>query len=186
MESLKWARISWIGDRLTDLNVGESGNADDFARAGLSNFDALNSLRESEAGNGAGDGAPLANDGDLCPLADNTVANATDSDAADEVVRGEVGDQHLQRMARLMHWCRCGLKNAIKEWDQVGARLLHVTRGGTGTGIRIDDWEVDLLLVRTEVKEELIDLVDHLLDAGIGAIDLVDDEDHGERSRQCL
>ena len=31
----KWARIGWIGDRLTDLNVGESGNANDFS----SNFE---------------------------------------------------------------------------------------------------------------------------------------------------
>ena len=186
MESLKWARISWVGDRLTNLNVGEPGNANDFARASLSNFNALDPLRQGEAGDGARHGAPIANDGDLGALADNAVANATNSDAADEVVRGEVGDQHLQWMAWLVHWCGGGNENAIKEWDQVGARLLHVTRGGTGTGIRIDDWEVDLLLVRTEVQEELVDLVDHLLDARIGAVDLVDDEDDGERSCQCL
>ena len=183
MESLKWARIGRVSDRLTDLNVGESGNADDFARASLSNFDALDSLRQGEAGDGASDGASLTNDRNLCPLANNAVANATDSDAPDEVVGGKVGDQYLQRVTRLVHWCWCGSKYAVEERNQIRARLFHVARSGAGACIRVDDWEVDLRLVGTKVKEEFVDLVDHLLDAGIWAVDLVDDEDDGERSR---
>ena len=46
-----------------------------------------------------------------------------------------------------------------------------------GPGTRVDDREVDLLLVGVEVEEELVGLVDDLGDAGVGTVDLVDDED---------
>ena len=180
MESLQWARIGRIGDRFADLDIGESRNADNFARAGFWNLHALNPLWQGKAGNGTRHGTLIANDGDLCPLTNNAVANAPNSDAAHKVVRCKVGDQHLQRVTRLMHRCWCSLKHAVQQWDQVGARLLHVARGGAGARICVDDGEVDLLLIRTEVEEELVNLVDHLLDARVWAVDLVDDEDDGE------
>ena len=85
-----------------------------------------------------------------------------------------------------MHRCWCRLKHHIQEWDQVGARLLQVKRCGAGTRIGVDDREVDLLLIRTKVKEELIDLVNDLLDACVGAIDLVDHKDYWKRACKRL
>ena len=89
-------------------------------------------------------------------------------------------------MAGFVHRCWCRLKHHIQEWDQVGARLLQVKRCGASTRIGVDDREVDLLLIRTKVKEELIDLVNDLLDACVGAIDLVDHKDHRERTCKRL
>ena len=43
--------------------------------------------------------------------------------------------------------------------------------------MHVDDRELDLALVRVEVEEELVDLVHDLFEAGVGAVDLVDDED---------
>ena len=85
-----------------------------------------------------------------------------------------------------MHRGRSGFEYHIQERDEVGARLLKIERCGACTRIGVDDREVDLLLIRTEVKEELVDLVNHLLDACVGAIDLVDDEHHRERAREGL
>ena len=89
-------------------------------------------------------------------------------------------------MARLVHRRWRGFEHHVQEWDEVGARLLKIERCGAGAGVGVDDREVDLLLIRTEVKEELIDLVNHLLDACVGAIDLVDDEHHREGARERL
>ena len=47
-----------------------------------------------------------------------------------------------------------------------------------GPRVAVDDRELDLLLVGVEVEEQLVDLVDHLGDARVGPVDLVDDEDH--------
>ena len=50
----------------------------------------------------------------------------------------------------------------------------------------VDDGEVDLLLVGVEVQEQLVGLVDDLGDARVGAVDLVDDEDHRQPRGQRL
>ena len=42
------------------------------------------------------------------------------------------------------------------------------------------------MLVGVEVEEQLVDLVDDLGHARVGAIDLVDDEDHGEPASSAL
>ena len=49
-------------------------------------------------------------------------------------------------------------------------------RGVPGPRIAVDDRELDLRLVRVEIQEELVDLVDDLLRARVGAVDLVDYE----------
>ena len=89
-------------------------------------------------------------------------------------------------MARLVHRRWRGFEHHVQEWDEVGAGLLKIERCGAGAGVGVDDREVDLLLIRAKVKEELIDLVNHLLDACVGAIDLVDDEHDREGARERL
>ena len=42
------------------------------------------------------------------------------------------------------------------------------------------------MLVGVEVEEQLVDLVDHLRHTGVGAVDLVDDEDHREAGLERL
>ena len=67
-----------------------------------------------------------------------------------------------------------------------GLRRVVLQRGAAGLGVAVDDRELDLALVGVEVEEQLVDLVDDLGDAGVGAVDLVDDEDHGQSRLQRL
>ncbi len=55
-----------------------------------------------------------------------------------------------------------------------------------GLGVAVDDREVDLRLVGVEVEEQLVHLVDHLRHARVGAVDLVDDEDHRQARLERL
>ena len=57
---------------------------------------------------------------------------------------------------------------------------IGVERGAACPRVAVDDRELDLGLVGVEVEEELVHLVHDRLDAGVGAVDLVDDEDHRE------
>ena len=50
----------------------------------------------------------------------------------------------------------------------------------------VDDREVELVDVGVEVEEQLLDLVDHLGDAGVGPVDLVDHEDHRQPGLERL
>ena len=56
--------------------------------------------------------------------------------------------------------------------------LVRFGPGVPGARVAVDDRELDLALVRVEVEEELVHLVDDLGDARVGPVDLVHDEDH--------
>ena len=53
-----------------------------------------------------------------------------------------------------------------------------VERRPAGLGVGVDDRELDLVVGRVEIEEELVDLVDDLGDPRVGPVDLVDDQDH--------
>ena len=53
----------------------------------------------------------------------------------------------------------------------------QVARRGAGLGVRVDDRELDLVLVGAEVHEQLVDVVEDLVRAGVAAVDLVDRDD---------
>ena len=69
---------------------------------------------------------------------------------------------------------------------RAGAVLGTGQRGLPGLGLAVDDREVDLLLGGVEVEEQLVGLVDDLGDAGVGTVDLVDDEDDRHVLRERL
>ena len=60
--------------------------------------------------------------------------------------------------------------------------LAHPARLGVG----VEDGEADLVLVGVEIQEELFDLVHDLGDAGVGPVDLVDDQDDGQAGLEGL
>ena len=93
----------------------------------------------------------------------------------------EVRDERLQRMILVVRRAPGCARGSLEERPQIGS-----SPSGSGSSDAcpparaVDDRELDLALVRVEVEEELVDLVDHLLDARVGPVDLVDDQDHGQ------
>ena len=77
---------------------------------------------------------------------------------------------------------RCGdaREQRLEERLEVGRQLVGGEPGLPGAGVRVHDRKLDLALVGVEVEEERVDLVHHLGDPRVRAIDLVHDEDHGE------
>ncbi len=73
-----------------------------------------------------------------------------------------------------------GMRSRISSHS--GLRSLPSTSGSSDAqptrAIRVDDRELDLVLVGAEVDEQFVDLVDDLGDPGVGPVDLVDNEDH--------
>ena len=53
-------------------------------------------------------------------------------------------------------------------------------------GVRVDDRELDLVLVGAEVHEQLVDVVEDLGRAGVGAVDLVERDDDGQAAGHRL
>ena len=104
--------------------------------------------------------------------------DAADREAAEVVGGTKVRDLHPQRRLRVEGggWDR--LDQKIKQRPQILALRFGVKRGGAGLGVGVDDREGDLLLICVEIEEELLNFVHDLSDARVGAVDLVDNEDH--------
>ncbi len=72
------------------------------------------------------------------------------------------------------------LEDELAQGLEVAALHSGFERGPTRLGVRVDDRELDLVLVGAEIDEELVDLVEHLGDPRVGAVDLVHHEDDGQ------
>ena len=64
--------------------------------------------------------------------------------------------------------------------------VVGIERRPAGACVAVHDREVDLVLVGVEVEEQLLHLVHDLGDARVGAVDLVDHEDHGQAGLERL
>ena len=69
------------------------------------------------------------------------------------------------------------LGEQVEQRPEVLARVVEVGRGGAGLGVGVDDRELDLVLVRAEVHEQLVDVVEDLGRAGVRPVDLVERDD---------
>jgi hypothetical protein len=70
------------------------------------------------------------------------------------------------------------LQQQVEQGPQRFALLTLGQRRAAGLGVAVDDRELDLLLVGAEVEEQLQHLVHDVADARVGAVHLVDHEDH--------
>ena len=168
------------GDRLADRHLGDAGDGDDIARPGLIRGHALELLRDVELGQlDVLDRAVGAAPGDGLALAHRAVVDAAEREAAHVRRRVEVGDERLQRMRGIVLRRGHMLEDRVEQRLEVVLQLVGSLRGGVpGACVRVDDREVDLLLGGVEVQEQRVGLVEHLGDARVGTIDLVDHEDH--------
>ena len=181
-----------IGEGLADRDLRDTCHGDDVAGAGAVSGYAGEVLRDEQFDDlRALDGAVDLHPRDLLALLDVALMDTAEREPA-EVRRGvEVRHVRLQRLLRVVLRGRDGLEEGLEQRLEVlldghPAVFGAGERGTTGLGARVDDREVDLLLIRIEIEEELVGLVDNGPDAGVGSVDLVDDKHDGEVLLQCL
>ena len=122
------------------------------------------------------------------PLArpDRAVPDPPDRHPADVLVGREVRDEQLERVVGRVRRRRGDLDEQVEQRSQVRARLGQVARRRPELGVRVHDRELDLVLVRAEVEEQLVDVVEDRARAGVAAIDLVDRHDHRQAAGHRL
>ena len=159
--------------------------------AGLGDVDPLDAARGLEAGHGARqrhgpaglDRAGrvvglLADDADALADADRAVPHAPDGHPPDVLVGRQVRDEQLERVVGRVGRRRRDVDQQVEQRPQVLARLVERRGRRPGPGVRVDDRELDLVLVGAEVDEQLVDVVEDLGRPGVGAVDLVERDDH--------
>ncbi len=76
---------------------------------------------------------------------------------------------------------RCDVDEQVQERMEVIARIVQATGRRPELRVRVDDREIDLVLVGAEIHEQLVDVVEHLCRTGVRAIDLVE----GDHDREA-
>ena len=180
------ARVVGVGERLADRHLGDARRRATISPGpGLVGLDAVERLGHVQLGHlrRARSSRRRGTSATCWPLRIVPLRDAAEREPAD-VRRGvEVRDERLQRMALLVRRAP-----GSRSSEQLEQRLAGPSPSASGVERRprpalrvaVDDRELDLALVGVEVEEELVDLVDDLLDARVRAVDLVDDEDHGQ------
>ena len=141
-------------------------------------LDALQAVEREQLGDlGVLEGAIELDDGDRIVQLDGAVEDAADGDAAEIVAGVQVGDQHLQRRRRIALRRRHVLDDGVEERPQILAANGRIARGHPVARVRVQHRELDLVLGRVEIDEEVVDLVEHFLRARVGAVDLVQHDD---------
>jgi len=125
---------------------------------------------------------------DLLAPAQGAVDDPADGEATEVVGGVEVGDDGLQGGGEVALGRRHGGHDRLEERRQVVVVVGHAdARDGLAVaGDGRDDRELDGVLVGVEVEEELVDLVEDLVGAGVLAIDLVEHDHGGQPGGQCL
>jgi hypothetical protein len=100
--------------------------------------------------------------------------------APDVVVVVEIVRLELRRRARRHLGARQIAQDQIEQRTQVFARALELELGDPGPCVGVDDGELELLVGGVEVDEQPVDLVQHLADTRVVAIDLVDADERRE------
>ena len=121
------------------------------------------------------------------PFLQVALVDADQREPAEERRGVEVGDVRLQRRALVVRRRRDRLEDRPEQRLEVGgvgqaAVLRDLQRRAAGLGGGVDDREVERVLAVVlveQVHEQLVGLVDDLGDAGVAAVDLVDDQDDG-------
>ena len=154
-----------VGDRLADRDLRDARDRDDLPRPGLVGVDAPQALRDVELGDGGAlDGAVAPAPRHGAPL--RSVPLWTRQSAS----RPTYGDASRLVTSAWSPWpsSYSGAGTCSTSRSSSGRRSVPSgpasSRRPARLGVRVDDRELDLLLVGVEVEEQLVDLVHHLRD----------------------
>ena len=183
--------LAGVAQRVADGDVRQAGERDDVAGGCLVDGFAAVGLEVKQFGDAAGHVhvgvVPVAHLHRRADL-DDAVLHAADAHAAHKVVVVDAGHQHLQRGFGLALGRLHVFEDGVKQRFEVGAFLGvgPVVAGGAVAAGAEDHRAVELFVGGAQVHQQFQHFVDDLLDAGVGAVDLVDGDDQRKVLLQSL
>ena len=132
------------------------------------------------------EGAVELGDVVLLAGAHGAVEDTANGETTEVVGVVEVGDKDLDGAVGIALGDRDRLDDLLEERLKIGAGDGGVRGGGAELAVGVENREVEHGLVGVEVDEEVIDLVEDLLRARVGTVDLVDHDHRGEAGFERL
>ena len=112
--------------------------------------------------------------------------DAADRDTPEVIRVVQVRHQDLQRRLAVARRRRNRLQNRLEQRLKVRARRRQVTRRRAQFRDGVQHRELQLVLVRVQVDEQIVNLVQHLLRARVRTVDLVDHHNRRQLRLQRL
>ena len=178
--------------RVAYRDVANAAHGNDIARAGLRYGNLGQTLelikRHGLRLHGCRVRIVIVADLDLLILLDNAALDAAYCDAADIFVVVNARNEELEGAVEILLGCGNILEDGLEKGLEIGAGDLGgIARRALSAGAE-EHGRVKLLIGRVKVHEKLKHLVNDLVDALVGAVDLVDDDDDSvtelKRARQ--
>ncbi len=177
VDGVELDRRDTAGEHIADVGVLDPHDRDHVTRMDLGGLFAAERLEGVELlGVCLVTRAVVLDDEDAVAGAKRAREHAPDGDAPDEARVVDGADLHGDRPGDVDVGSRDMLEDRVKERHHVVVRAVRLGAGVAVYGARVDDREVELRVVGTELDHEVEDRVDDLVGPGAGPIDLVDDD----------
>src|SRR5699024_9958025 len=181
--------LGGVAQGVADGDVGQAREGHDVAGGDVVAGDAAVGLEVIQLGQAA-----LHADRRVVPVADHhffayaagAVLDAANADAAHKIIVVDGGHQHLEGGVRIPLGGLDGVQDGVEQGHQVGAGDVGVQAGGAGPAAAVDHGALQLLVRGAQVHQQVQHLVHHFFDAGVGAVDLVDDHHQAQVLLQGL
>ena len=181
--------LGGVAQGVADGDVGQARESHDVAGGDVVAGDAAVGLEVIQLGQAAAQAdrgiVPVAGHHFLAHAA-GAVLDAADADAAHKVIVVDRGDQHLEGGVGVALRGLDGVQNGVEQGDEVGAGDIGVQAGGAGAAAAVDHGAFQLLVRSAQVHQQVEHFVHHFFDAGVGAVDLVDDHHQAQVLLQGL
>ena len=102
---------------------------------------------------------------------------AADGKAPEVIAVIEIGNLGLQNGVRIARGRRNVFEDGFEERTQILGGIVQRLLRHTGSRVGVEDREIELVFLRVEIDEEVVDFVEDLRRARIRPVDLVDDDD---------
>src|SRR5688572_23976624 len=128
----------------------------------------------------AGSFIAAADDFHLLASLDDAVVNPAHTNPADIVVVLDRGDAELKRGIRITGRRGNVFENRFKKRLNTFPRLFEFPGSGAFAAGGVEDGEVESLIIRAQLNEQVKDLIKHLVGPSIGPVNLVNDHDRSK------
>ena len=178
-----------VAQGIADGNALDAGKGDDIADAGAFHrglFQPVVLVQGGDLAVGPQVGVVVVADGDRHILPDGAGGDLAYADAPDKGGIIHAGDQHGQRRVLIALRRPDMLQNGIEQGLEVLPELVGAEGSRALPGRAEHHGGVQLLVGSAEIQHQLQHLVHHLVQTGVGAVHLIDDDDDGQVLRQRL
>ena len=178
-----------IDHAVADLDIGQTNEGHDVAHLRVGHIDPAEAFEQLDLLHLARPRLAViaaADELDLLAGLDRAAPDAPDADAADVLAVGQRLHAQLQRAVRVALGGGDVRQDRLEDRADVVALRVRIVAGPAVAAAGVEDRELELVVARIELDEEVEDLVQHRLGPAVGAVDLVDHHDRLQAQAERL